>query len=58
MATLINTIIMFTNALSWLPLISKRVMSNKIIKAGAFIIPECSTPAESVKLSNGEWLHS
>ncbi len=40
------------------PFINNNVSNNKIINAGAFIMPLCKTPAVSVKLSNGEWHHS
>ena len=58
MATFTNTIIAFTIADSCVPLINNKVNSNKIIKAGAFIIPVCDFPSASVMLSKGEWHHS
>jgi len=48
----------FTIADSCVPLINNNVIKNNTNNAGALIIPWCSTPAESVKLSNGEWHHS
>ena len=58
MATLINTIIAFTIADSCVPLISNKVSRSRITSAGAFMTPWCNTPAVSVTLSKGEWLHS
>jgi len=48
MATLMNTINAFTKALSCVPLMSNKVRSSRMNRAGAFIMPWWATPAESV----------
>ena len=53
-ATLMNTMMVFTSADSCVPRMSSSVNTSRMISAGAFSNPWCRTPEASVKLSKGE----